>query len=576
MIDHKSTICVAPELTIDADYFGAGTWAMLAKKGAGKSYTSRVLAEEMWDAQVPFVLFDPMGACWGLRSSADGESEGIPVAIFGGKHGDAPLERTSGRIMADLVMNEGLSMVLDFSEFGSHAAEREFANAFLDRLYFHNERLVHLLIDEADLFAPQKPPKGAEALLGVMDNVVRRGRNRGIGVTLMTQRPAVLNKDVLTQIDGLIAMRVIGLPDREAVNEWVKGHGEDPEAAATVRGSLASLSNGESWWWVPELGILKRIQIRETRTFDSSPSRKRDQVQRQPKGFADVDMSAIGAQIEATIERARAEDPKELRATIASLRRELASRASLEPRVVEVVKEVPTIPSELVDVANQVIEIVRQQAAKLRLVADVQEDATDRLARSLDILPIAIDHPVARSSVLDSRPTVEQDRNGSGPPGDDMALGVAARDILAAVAAFDGGLTISQISLLTGRRARGGSWNTAMKQVRSGYVSEEGDRLVITTTGHQQVPDAVPLTRSQIIERWRSSFPAPARDLLDQMLASPDYQFELAELAELTGKVPRGGSWNTAVKALRDSGLVVSDGTRMRLNVDLAMAADSS
>lgn len=99
-----SKLDIAPGLKLDADYVGGGTFALLGKKGAGKSFTTRVLAEEFWDHQVPFALIDPMGANWGLRSSADGKSEGIPVPIFGGEHGDAPLERTAGAVMADLLI----------------------------------------------------------------------------------------------------------------------------------------------------------------------------------------------------------------------------------------------------------------------------------------------------------------------------------------------------------------------------------------------------------------------------------------------------------------------------------------
>lgn len=136
---------IARGLELDPDYVGGGTFGLLAKKGAGKSYTARVMAEEFWAAQVPFVLIDPMGTSWGLRSDASGEGDGIPVPIFGGEHGDAPLDRAAGGQIADLVVQEGLSMVLDLSGLGSRKAEREFATAFLERLYRTNKSLVHLL-----------------------------------------------------------------------------------------------------------------------------------------------------------------------------------------------------------------------------------------------------------------------------------------------------------------------------------------------------------------------------------------------------------------------------------------------
>ena len=63
-------------------------------------------------------------------------------------------------------------------------------------------------IDEADLLAPQRVMAGGERLLGAMSDLVRRGRVRGLGVTLVTQRPATLNKDILTQAEVLIALRM--------------------------------------------------------------------------------------------------------------------------------------------------------------------------------------------------------------------------------------------------------------------------------------------------------------------------------------------------------------------------------
>jgi len=50
------------------------------------------------------------------------------------------------------------------------------------------------------------------------------GRNRGIGVTLINQRAATINKDVLTQLDTLLAFRNVAPQDRKALKEWVEYH----------------------------------------------------------------------------------------------------------------------------------------------------------------------------------------------------------------------------------------------------------------------------------------------------------------------------------------------------------------
>src|SRR5207253_4107504 len=60
---------------------------------------------------------------------------------------------------------------------------------------------------------PQRPFKGEERLLGSFEDIVRRGRARGLGVTLITQRAAVISKNVLTQTEVLVCLRVMAPQD---------------------------------------------------------------------------------------------------------------------------------------------------------------------------------------------------------------------------------------------------------------------------------------------------------------------------------------------------------------------------
>jgi DNA helicase HerA-like ATPase len=69
------------------------TFAILAKRGAGKSYTAAVLAEEFFKHHIPFVVFDPIDVWWGLRLAQDGKQQGLPVVVFGTEHADIPLAR---------------------------------------------------------------------------------------------------------------------------------------------------------------------------------------------------------------------------------------------------------------------------------------------------------------------------------------------------------------------------------------------------------------------------------------------------------------------------------------------------
>ena len=128
-------------------------FGVVAARGAGKSYTASVMTEQLIKAGQHVVVVDPLGVWWGLRSSGDGRHEGLPIVIFGGDHADVPLDPGSGEMIADLVINEHLSVILDIGRF-SKAEQVRFVTAFAVRLYQRNRRPLHLMLDEADMFAP--------------------------------------------------------------------------------------------------------------------------------------------------------------------------------------------------------------------------------------------------------------------------------------------------------------------------------------------------------------------------------------------------------------------------------------
>jgi len=69
---------------------------------------------------------------------------------------------------------------------------------------------------------------------------------------MITQRPATLSKDILTQAEVLIALRMTGPRDVAAIDEWVRLHADEDEARE-VKSSLASLPVGTAWVWSPGL-----------------------------------------------------------------------------------------------------------------------------------------------------------------------------------------------------------------------------------------------------------------------------------------------------------------------------------
>ena len=135
-----------------------------------------------------------------MRSSADGKKPGLPIPIFGGLHGDIPLEPTAGALIADLIVDQRLTCVLDVSDFDTRQQMWGFLADLGTQLLRRNRSPLHIFLEEADEYLPQRTnDKGnAPRCLGVWQRVVKRGRTpAGIGTTQITQRNAALNKDTL-------------------------------------------------------------------------------------------------------------------------------------------------------------------------------------------------------------------------------------------------------------------------------------------------------------------------------------------------------------------------------------------
>jgi hypothetical protein len=550
--------------------------AILARRGAGKTYTGSVIVEEAIGAKVPTVVLDPTGAWWGLRSSIDGERPGLPVVIFGGDHGDVPLEPTAGTVLADVVIEHPGAYVIDLSGLLSKAAEQRFAADFLERLYRAKKRETGpllVVVDEADTFAPQRPGPEQTRTLGALESIVRRGRIKGLGDLLITQRAAVLNKNVLTQTEILVAMQTTGPQDRAAIDAWIEGNGT-AEQRAEVMGSLASLERGEAWVWSPSfLRILQRVRIRARRTFDSSRTPEAGETALAPRAFAAVDLAKLGARIAATIEKQKANDPRELRRRFAELERQMAKSSGHpdnipEPRIIEKIVEVPVLNGqvdELRDVVRELAGIgerITAAAGGITAAIDrVQVSAREQHGRSVrgssrTETEVRALPPAPRSGVRSDVIPIAQG---------EVHLKAGARRILEALARHHPMVfTRAQVGTLTGFKISGGRSAHWSVLKRAGYIEERGDQVGATQAGLDVagVAPSTPATTEEMLELWRSRLKSGARQMLDVLVAAYPDAISLDTLAEAVAMVRSGGTFGTYISTLRRNGLAeTSDGT---------------
>jgi hypothetical protein len=263
------------------------TFAFLAIRGAGKTYDAAKLAEQMLRLGYPIVVFDPMGIWWGLRVGVDGH-EGFPVVIVGGQHQDlaiplqsakkgfAVVDETKLREMVHGILEAGLSVIVDTSTLSSRTQQTRTVAIFADELFKKNARygMRHVFIEEADVYCPQKPLGETQASHTAIDNLVRRGGNFNLGCTMISQRSAVIDKDILSQANCLVALRILYVRDKDAIKEWVKNavkNEAEMKRLAKWYDSLKSLKNGEAWLYSPEHNdLFEKIQFGQRETLHAS------------------------------------------------------------------------------------------------------------------------------------------------------------------------------------------------------------------------------------------------------------------------------------------------------------------
>lgn len=514
------------------------TFGILARKGAGKTNTAVVMAEEMLDRKNPIVVLDPLG-CWhGLRSDASGTKPGYPVLIMGGEHADVPLTPESGAVVADFLVKDRVPTILDVSLFGENQMRR-FVGEFADRFYRTNRDAVHWFVDEADEFAPQQASGGEIAkCLGAMQNVVRRGRFRGIGVTLISQRSAVLSKSVLTQTECLIALQTTGPQDLKAIGEWIKYHANAAECDR-ILSTLPKFQRGEAWVYSPGwLGGLQRVQVRARHTFDTSGTPKAGETRRQAKTVAEINLDKLSDSIRKTVEDAKANDPAALRRRVSELERQLAARPAAKPGV---------DPTALKRAAAELMKPYKLAANKaigeLRVIREslsrLESKAADAIQGLIDAGSASVVMDAATAQVVKVDRPAPQQPIIAGPG--DGSLSSLERSLLVALAQHPKGLTKGAAIVFAGYKPSGDISMAWSRFNSEGWIERTENGIRISTAGLTALGSYDPLpTGAELREYWKSKSTPVEAALLNHLFDIYPSGASKGAIVEAAGYRPSG------------------------------------
>lgn len=536
------------------------TFAFLARRGAGKTYGASKLCEEMMLADAQCVVIDPIGSWYALRIGDDGKTKGFPVAVFGGLHGDLPLTPESGPLLAELIVDRAISAVLDVSMMRKGDRKR-FAAEFAERLFERKKSKrspLHLFIEEAQVFVPQRVMPDEARMLGAFEDLVKLGRNFGIGVTLISQRPQSVNKDALNQTECLVVLQTSGSQERKALKEWIVDQGLD---VGELIDTLPGLQKGEAWVWSPSwLGTTKRIRIGQKRTFNASATPEAGQ-KAESRPLAPVDLEHLREAMKATVDAASASDPKALKARIVALERQLAAKPAAVAQPVKTVerpvlsaeqlKAFETISSRLSEDANRVLNALKPVADAMYVV---------RAAVLGPRVPTLLD--ATRTMARKTAPAPARQPSAG-------ELGRGERAMLEALASrHPTALTRNQVALLSGYTASGGTFAKYLSTLKAqGLVEVRGDELSVTAAGLAAAGPVDPV--ADVVGMWREKLGGGEQKLFDELVNAYPAAVDRVSLGSRTGYESSGGTFAKYVSTLRSIGVVEGYDGGLRASADL-------
>ncbi|MCL4400805.1 DUF87 domain-containing protein [Candidatus Parvarchaeota archaeon] len=246
----KDSINLSKNVNIPAQNMITGRGCIFGQSGSGKSYLTGVILEELCKRKLPFCVIDPEGEYYPLRST-------FQVIIIGGNHGDLGVEVDFHSLFRMSIQNN-IPVILDLSD----TLQKEYlVNRVLSELYLLENELKSpylVVVEEADKFVPQ-----VRHNLGMIEELAVRGRKRGIGLLLVSQRPANVDKNVLSQCSyGFIGKLTIE-NDIKAVNIFF---------TRTILRGIATHNPGDFSSF--GLGITRTIHVKQMLTANAGATPK--------------------------------------------------------------------------------------------------------------------------------------------------------------------------------------------------------------------------------------------------------------------------------------------------------------
>ena len=369
-----------------------GRGFITGKSGSGKSNSASVVAEKLLDNGFGLFIVDIDGEYYGLKEEYEilhvGADEECDIQV-----GEDHAEK-----LASLALEQNVPIILDVSSFLDESEAEAVLTAVARHLFAKAKKQKQpflLLVEEVHEYIPEGGSVGECGKMLI--KIGKRGRKHGLGVVGISQRPADVKKDFITQCDWLLWHRLTWDNDTNVVRRVLDG-----EYATAVE----DLDDGEGFLVTDWSESVRRVQFHRKQTFDAGATPGLEDVER-------PDLKSVSGDLVAELEQiSEEEQARENR--IEELREELDRKNS---RVAELEAELQDA-RDLSRMADQFVDALLDQVDGAAPGRTEQERMRERRARRGEA-------PESGSAKADDTTSEAATDEGSGDPFGDGETGDA-------------------------------------------------------------------------------------------------------------------------------------------------------
>ncbi len=236
------------------------------KSGSGKSNSASVVCEKLLDEGYGILIVDIDGEYYGLKE----EYEILHVGADNECDLQVGVEHASK--IAELALEGNVPIILDVSSFLDESKARELLTEVTKQLFAKEKKLKQpflMLVEEVHEYIPEGG--GVDECGRMLIKVGKRGRKHGLGIVGISQRPADVKKDFITQCDWLVWHRLTWNNDTKVVGRVL---GEE------YADYIEEMNDGECFLMTDWAESIQPVQFERKRTFDAGATPGLDDFER--------------------------------------------------------------------------------------------------------------------------------------------------------------------------------------------------------------------------------------------------------------------------------------------------------